>query len=122
VSGDHTRARGRIGEELAVEYLREQGYRIVARNFRCRVGELDIVAMDGDALVFVEVRSKRSARHGTPAETVNAAKQHRLARVAGVYLSRRRPRFDSCRFDVIGITDGRVQHIRDAFRLGDLAR
>lgn len=92
--------------------------RIIERNFRCRLGEIDIIARDGDALVFVEVRSRRSSSHGHPLETVRAAKQQRLARVATFYLSTRRPSFETCRFDIIGIVGDRLQHVRDAFRLG----
>ena len=115
---DSTHARGKRGEALAVTYLESRGYRIVECNFRCRLGELDIVAMDGSTLVFVEVRSKASGQHGGAIATVTRAKQARVARVAQAYLSMRRPRFESCRFDVIGITGGQLEHIEDAFRLG----
>ena len=113
--------RGRRGEARAAEHLRAAGYRILEQNFRCRLGEIDLVAMDGHTLVFVEVRTRRQAAHGTALATVTASKQQRLARVAQFYLQRRQPRFDACRFDVIGITAGRLQHVEDAFRLGLLA-
>lgn len=119
---DSTSARGRRGEDLAAAHLGEQGFVLLERNFRCRLGELDIVARDGDTLVFVEVRSRASGGYGDPLETVNARKQKRLARVAQVYLSRRRPKFSGCRFDVIGIVGERIAHVRDAFRLDSSAR
>lgn len=113
-----TSARGRHGEDRACEYLRSLGYRIVERNFRCRLGEIDIVTNDGRTLVFVEVRTRTSGRHGSALETVTGPKQHRIARVASYYLSMRRPRYDACRFDVVGITANEIEHVKDAFRLG----
>lgn len=120
--GASTVARGKQGEERACEHLRALGYRIVERNFRCKLGELDIIARDGATLVFIEVRSRADSRHGTPLETVTGPKQRRIVQVASYYLSTRRPRFDACRFDVVGITgddiEHGIEHIRDAFRLG----
>jgi putative endonuclease len=82
------------------------------------LGEIDVVARDGRSLVFVEVRTRADARHGNALETVTGPKQRRIARVANYYLMVRRPTFDACRFDVIGITGGTIQHIKDAFRIG----
>ncbi|WP_428267480.1 YraN family protein [Haliangium sp.] len=113
-----THVKGQRGEDRAVEYLRAQGYHIVERNYRCRAGEIDIVARDGDALVFVEVRTRAGGERGSALETVTAAKQRRLARVAEAYLALRRPSMGACRFDVVGITAGEITLIRDAFRLG----
>jgi len=107
-------ARGRAGEQRAVDLLRAKGYRIVERNFRCKLGELDIVALDGDTLVFVEVRTRSSARYGSALEAIPPAKQRQVARVAQVYLARRGAQL--CRFDVVGITGDDVVHIPDAFR------
>ena len=114
-----TTARGQRAEQRAVVELRRRGYRIVERNFRCRLGEIDVVARDGDALVFVEVRSRADGQRGSAEETVNPAKQRRIARVAAAYLAARQPEFDSCRFDVVGITGERVTVLVDAFRIGD---
>jgi putative endonuclease len=114
-----TTERGRASEERAVTALEERGYCIVERNYRCRLGEIDIVAREGDTLVFVEVRSRSSADRGTALDTVTPAKQRRIARVAQHYLTFRRPVFRQCRFDVVGITEGRLDLVRDAFRLGD---
>jgi putative endonuclease len=113
-----TRDQGQLGEERAVEHLRACGYSVIERNFRCRLGEIDIVARDGDALVFVEVRTRTDGRRGTALETVTPAKQQRIARVAEIYLSMRRQHAAACRFDVVGITGEHVELVRDAFRLG----
>jgi putative endonuclease len=113
---DSTVARGAIAEAIAVRMLGEAGYRIVERNFRCKAGELDVVAEDGDVLVFVEVRSRADDLHGSAAEMVGPAKQRRVVRVARYYLATRAPVFERCRFDVVAITAGVAELIRDAFR------
>ena len=77
---------GQRGEELAVAYLEKQGYIVRERNWRCPVGEMDIVAEDGDCLVFVEVRTRRGREYGTPEESVTPAKQAKLVEVAQTYL------------------------------------
>lgn len=108
---------GLRGEDRAGLALRERGYRLVERNFRCKAGELDAVAYDGDTLVFVEVRARRDARFGGGLAAVGAAKQRQVARVAAAYLSIRRPRFERCRFDVVAITGDELVIIQDAFRV-----
>jgi putative endonuclease len=112
-----TTSRGRGAEDRACDELVRRGYVIVERNYRCKVGELDVVARDGAVLVFVEVRSRGSGRYGSALETVGAVKQRRIARVAQHYLAVRRPVFESCRFDVVGITGQELTLIKDAFRL-----
>jgi putative endonuclease len=77
---------GRYGEELAARHLLARGYEIVDRNWRCQAGELDLVARDGECLVFVEVRARRGQALGTPEESVTAAKQARLAALADAYV------------------------------------
>ncbi len=118
MTDDSTSARGLRGETQAVQFLRGLGYRIVKRNFRCKLGELDIVCKDRHTLVFVEVRTRHDGHHGSALATVTRTKQRQIARVAGAYLSIVRPKFESCRFDVIGITAGRLSHVMDAFRPG----
>src|SRR5688572_14271440 len=85
---------GTSSEERAVAYLLAHGYHILERNFRCRVGELDIIARDGRELVFVEVRSRRSAHYGSALEAVGSRKQQKVSRVAMLYIAWRRPRFE----------------------------
>jgi putative endonuclease len=111
-------SRGRSGERRAVAYLEGRGYRVVERNFRCRAGEIDIIARDGNDLVFVEVRTRADGRRGSALETVGARKQARIARVAEAYLALRSPACSSCRFDVVGITGDDIELVVDAFRLG----
>ncbi len=108
---------GGCGEDRAARALRERGYRVVERNFRCRQGELDAVAYDGGTLVFVEVRTRRDARHGGARFACGATKQRQVARVAAAYVSIRRPRFDRCRFDVVAVTGDQLEIIQDAFRV-----
>ncbi|MBE7449946.1 MAG: YraN family protein [Kofleriaceae bacterium] len=108
---------GERGEDLASRALAARGYRLVERNFRCRLGELDAVAYDGDTLVFIEVRSRADARFGGGLAAVGPAKQRQVARVAAAYLALRRPRFVTCRFDVVGITGDELTIVRDAFRV-----
>ncbi len=83
---DARHALGQLGEELAVRYLRQQGYVILERNYRCSYGEVDVVARDGDRLVFVEVRARRGTAFGSPEESVTPQKQQRLVTVAREYL------------------------------------
>lgn len=109
--------RGARGEDRASRALRDHGYRVVERNFRCQAGELDAVAFEGDTLVFIEVRTRVDRRFGGGLVAVGPAKQRRVARVATAYLSIRRPRFDRCRFDVVAITGDELVIIRDAFRV-----
>ncbi len=109
---------GQEKERLAGDYLVGQGLRPVARNHRCRFGEIDLVMRDGDILVFVEVRYRASSRFGTPAETVDARKRRRLAAAAADYL-KRHPTMLPCRFDVVAIgAQDRIQWLKDAFSLG----
>lgn len=114
-----TRDVGSSAEDLAARHLQHLGWRILDRNYRIRRGELDLVALEGETLSFVEVRARKDARFGAPEETVGAVKQSRLVRAAQHWLASRggshahRP----CRFDVIGIEGGRLRLIKDAFRL-----
>jgi putative endonuclease len=116
----HTRARGAAGEALAANHLEQLGLRILARNVHLRFAELDLVALEGSALVIVEVRLRASARFGSAAESVDARKQQRIVRATSELLARGGlPRFSRVRFDVVAIDAGaappRVTHIRDAF-------
>lgn len=107
------------GEALAARYLAEAGYVIVARNPRCRWGELDVVARQGPTWVFVEVKTRRSERYGAGAEAVTHAKQHKLIRMAEIYLSRAGVTDEPVRFDVIEVlwrgAAPRVRHLVGAF-------
>ncbi len=111
---------GAWGEQYAARYLQEQGYEIIERNYRYgRSGEIDIVARDGDTLVFVEVKTRRSHRFGLPEEAVTLAKQNQLRKLAVAFLTEYGIEDAPCRFDVISIDihEGQVQlrHLPDAF-------
>ena len=110
---------GNIGEELAVRYLKQQGYAIVERNYRRRIGEIDVIARDGDSLVFVEVKTRRSSRQGSPLEAVDIRKQQQVSRVALVYMSEKRCGDVMVRFDVVGVhiegKSARFELIKNAF-------
>jgi putative endonuclease len=112
-------ALGRHGERLAVDYYRDRGFRIVSRNYRCRLGEIDLVVRRGRLIVFCEVKTRASAMRGAPYEAVDPRKQARLRRLAAHWLAARRPGRVEIRFDVISavVEDGAVslQHFSDAF-------
>jgi putative endonuclease len=112
---------GRRAEAMAEEFLRTHRYTIVARNYRCRAGEIDLVALDGAVIVFVEVRSRSSVSFGTPLESVDGRKQARVGRVAEHFLAARRWHDRDARFDVIGVRfdaePPSVEHVRGAFEL-----
>ena len=106
---------GVAAEELAARYLVTQGLHIVARNYRCRFGEIDLIARDGEALVFVEVRLRRSGRFGGALASITRAKQKKLMATARCYLSGLRA-VPSCRFDAIlldALDARRIEWLRD---------
>ena len=116
----HNQNAGKLGEELAAEALQRMGYAILACRYRTRYGEIDIVAQDGDTLVFVEVKARRTDRFGTAAESVSRSKQRRIAAMALDYLNRINRPDAPCRFDVVaidglGTSQATVNVIRDAF-------
>ncbi len=119
----HSRQRlGDAGEEAAAELLRGRGYRIVARQHRCRRGEVDLIAEKGEILVFVEVRTRATAAFGAPEETVGFAKQQRIIAAARDFLARRRGPERAARFDVVAVVDGprgpQLTHYENAFDAG----
>jgi putative endonuclease len=96
-------SRGKQGEELAARELERRGYAIVATRFRTRCGEIDIVARDGDVLVFVEVKTRADDACGTAAEAVTRRKQRKVTRMAAAYLAAHETRECACRFDVVTV-------------------
>lgn len=113
---DPRRERGAAAETLACRLLSHNGYRVVERNFRCKLGEIDIIADDAGTLVFVEVRSRSGGRFG--GATVGPVKQRQVSRVASWYLVQRKPAHRRMRFDVVVVTAGVAALIKDAWRLG----
>lgn len=116
---------GNRGERAAARYLKKQGYRILDRQARSRIGEIDLVALDGQTIVIVEVKTRSSHAAGHPAEAVNFPKQKQLTRAALVWLKQRNLLHHRCRFDVIAITwkQGQppvIEHFVNAFEaIGD---
>lgn len=104
-------------EQLAVLFLEGEGYRILERNFRCRQGEIDIIALDREYLVFLEVKYRKDDRMGTGAEAVGPAKQQKIVRCARYYLMKH-PKYERepCRFDVVSVCGEKVTLYRDAFQ------
>jgi len=120
--GDPRQALGRRGEQLAARFLERAGLRIIARRFRLRCGEIDLIALDRELVVFVEVKTRRGRGYGAPAESVTPSKQQKISRVALAFLSGRGWHERPCRFDVVEVVAGgktsEIRHIPDAFRLG----
>jgi putative endonuclease len=110
-------ALGRFGEALAARHLEDDGFVVLERNWRCDLGEVDIVARDGDVLVVCEVKTRSSLRHGSPFEAVTERKLHRLERLGMRWMRERGVRPVSLRIDVVSVlrpTHGRtvVEHVR----------
>ncbi len=112
---------GRRGEKLARRFLERLGYRIITQNYVCAAGELDLIALDGEMIVFAEVKTRRGEEAADVERAVNPAKRRQLVRVAKYYvMSKPAARKYPCRFDVVGIvsSDGgepEIRHIRNAF-------
>jgi len=116
-----TKPLGDRGEAEAVRFLRKKGFSILARGYRCPLGELDVVARDGPTIVFVEVKTRRGSGGDPPQAAVDWRKQRRLARLAAAYLNHHGLHDRACRFDVVAVTldeSGaldRLHHIENAF-------
>lgn len=127
-SQPHTRAKGAVGEDRVVGWLRRQGYRIVARNVTNAGGELDVVARDGDTLCFVEIKARADAAFGGAVSAVDWKKRQKLEKAARAYLAKH-PWDGPCRFDVVGLDlsgspeagerGPRVTLLKNAFQAGE---
>jgi putative endonuclease len=111
-NGDQKRRLGRRGEDIAVGHLQRCGYVIVTRNWRCPSGEVDIVAREGETLAFVEVRTRRGERFGTPEESITPDKQAKLVTLAETYLQEEDLADVAWRIDVVGIVLGQQGEVR----------
>lgn len=110
-------ALGRYGEDVAVRHLEDDGYVVLDRNWRCEIGEIDIVAREGDVLVVCEVKTRSSLRHGSPFEAITERKLHRLERLGIAWMRTRGMRPRSMRVDVVSILRPRsgpsvIEHVR----------
>jgi putative endonuclease len=111
---------GRRGEDIAHRFLRDRGFKIVARNYKTANGsaEVDLVAWDGPVIVFVEVKTRASEEFGAPSDAVDAEKRRHIIRAASDYLRRAELPWNAARFDIVSIViaeNTEVTHIRDAF-------
>ncbi|MEV6768126.1 YraN family protein [Nocardia sp. NPDC051030] len=116
----HNLALGAHGEELAARFLCEAGLEIVARNWRCRYGELDLIAREGEVTAFVEVKTRRALTFGPPAEAVTFLKQQRIRRLAVLWLHEQAGPWLHIRFDVMSVLlrpgkDPEIQHLKAVF-------
>jgi putative endonuclease len=112
---------GKKGEEVALRFLKKRGYRIIEKNYVCKMGEMDIIAKEKDTLVFVEVKTRTSTIFGPPQLAVNPTKQMQLSKVALSYLKAKQLEDVKARFDVVAILLGpkgeEIELIKDAFEL-----
>jgi putative endonuclease len=121
---DRRRRLGEFGEEVAASYLARHGHRIVERGWRCAIGEIDLVTRDGEALVFVEVRTRRTGAPGAAEESIGPAKRARLARLAYAYLAASDHHSSAWRIDVVAVEVDRagraagINHIPSAVEEG----
>ncbi len=106
---------GNIGEAKSVLYLKNLGYEILETNYKLPFGEIDIIAKDGERVIFVEVKVRNSIRHGYPREAVTKEKQQTIRRVAECYLKKKRALNRYTRFDVIEILGDKITHLKNAF-------
>jgi len=112
---------GSLGEQMACDYLNASGYKVLERNFSCKTGEVDIIALQEEAVVFIEVKTRSSDKYGMPSEAVSPAKQRKIIKTALYYLQSRKLLDYMCRFDVIEIkideeNKNQVNLIKDAFQ------
>jgi putative endonuclease len=110
------RKEGAYYENLVAEYLKTQGYEILEKNYRCRIGEIDLIAKEGETLVFVEVKYRRDDKMGDPKEAVDQKKQKKISMTASYYLMRECGRMDiPCRFDVAAVLGDQIEVVKNAF-------
>ncbi|MGN0807003.1 MAG: YraN family protein [Candidatus Coproplasma sp.] len=111
---------GFFGERKAARFLKKNGYKILGRNFKCKAGEIDIIASKGETIAFIEVKTRTTDYFGQPNEAVDSTRRHRYCNAANqfIYLNGIRPDDYVLRFDVIEIKQGEINHIEDAFEWG----
>lgn len=101
---------------MAADYMEKNGIRVIERNYRCKLGEIDIIAKDGKYLCFVEVKYRKELKNGFPSEAVTPAKQRKIFNVASVYLKQHGISFNTpCRFDVVSLKGDDITYIKNAF-------
>ncbi|MDD4003446.1 MAG: YraN family protein [Clostridia bacterium] len=106
---------GKKGEDCAAKYIKNKGYKIVERNFTVKQGEIDIIATQKDTIVFIEVKTRHKASDILPSQSVGAVKQAKYRKVALLYIKMNKLFNRSCRFDIIEVCGGKINHIENAF-------
>lgn len=108
---------GHYGERVALEFLEKEGYRILEKNYRCQLGEIDLIARDKNIIAFIEIKSRQGLNFGSPQEAVTHHKQRQIVKVALHYLKQKHLFRDRLlfRFDVVSISPGGIELIKDAF-------
>jgi putative endonuclease len=119
---DSRKALGSKGDELAVQYLKKKGYKVIEKNYHCQGGEIDLIAREGDTLVFVEIKARSSLDFGLPQDAVDRFKQKKICRAATAYLAEHRLSEDiAARFDVVAVrltpSGPDIELIKDAFQI-----
>lgn len=119
---DQRQVFGQEGERIAERYLSKKGYRLVERNYRCPMGEVDLIVLDRRVIVFVEVKTRHDDRFGVPLESVHPRKQRKMIKAALWFLSEHKLHNREARFDVVGISlagqEPVVEHVENAFEVG----
>ena len=110
------------GEVAAKAYLQEKGYRILEENYAGKIGEIDLIAKDGEVVVFVEVKARETTAYGQPIEAITPQKVRKIALTAQQYLVHKRLMGASVRFDVVEVLCGNIRHTENAFSLADAAK
>lgn len=109
---------GKASEIIAADFLKEKGYKILETNYKNKIGEIDVIALYGDYIVFVEVKARSSLKFGHPFEAIDKRKQQKIKMIASLYLTTKRKTNTKCRFDAIallGQSDYQITHIKDCF-------
>ena len=118
-----SRELGIKGEKRAGRFLKRKGYKIIQRNYSCKLGEIDIIARQKDTIVFVEVKTRQTEEFGAPQYAITAAKRNHISKVALCYIREKELMRQSCRFDVVAVTFSpgsrkpKIEHIENAFEL-----
>jgi putative endonuclease len=115
---DERQKRGLAGEEQAIRYLLSRGWTVMAHRFRVGHAEIDLIVRRGDLVAFVEVKTRRGEAFGSPFAAVTGPKRREMVKVARVWVDRFGRPSDIYRFDCVGVVDGRLDHLEDAFRPG----
>lgn len=109
------RIKGNIGENLAINYLQDNGYQIIETNYKNKIGEIDIIAKENNRIIFVEVKQRSTLKFGYPREAVNFYKQKKIRQVALSYIKYKNLINEHLRFDVIEIIGDKITHLKNAF-------